>query len=206
VQSAWAIYDELGALKLRRFAPHLAFADQTSFPDSIRIISLMTRISRVRFLLCWLFEWVLWLVFTDNTGFRELLVGAAVAAIATYFSFVFAHRKKVTSFRMPAGLGVIWQVPAVLARDTAVLLLAVARRLAGRSLPSGYAAIPFAAVGDNPRSRGKRALAATLMTVTPNTLVLGVLKNEKVLFFHRLLPEPPSSLTRRLSAHTRRST
>jgi len=166
----------------------------------------MTTTSRVRFLVCWLFQLVLWLVFTANAGFRELLVGAAAAAIATYFSFSFAHREKGTSFRMPAGLGVIWRVPAVLARDTAVLLIAVARRLAGHSLRSGYAAIPFAAVGDNPRSRGKRALAATLMTITPNTLVLGILKDEKVLFFHRLLPQPASSLTKKLSAHAGHST
>jgi multisubunit Na+/H+ antiporter MnhE subunit len=166
----------------------------------------MTTTSRVRFLLCWLFEWVLWLVFTDNTGYRELLAGAAAAAISTYFSFAFAHRKRVAGFRIPAGLRAIWHVPAALARDTAVLMAALARRLAGQRLPSGYAAIPFAAVGEDPRSRGKRALAATLMTTTPNTLVLGILKDEKVLFFHRLIPQPPSALTRRLSAHPGRST
>jgi multisubunit Na+/H+ antiporter MnhE subunit len=162
----------------------------------------MTRISRAPLFLCWLFEWILWLVFTDNTGFRELLAGAAAAAIATYFSFEFASRKTIAGFGRPAGLRVIWHVPAVLARDTAVLLIAVARRLAGRGLPSGYAAIPFRAVGDNPRSRSKRALAATVMTVTPNTLVLGVLKDERILFFHRLLPQSPSSLERQLSART----
>jgi len=166
----------------------------------------MTTTSRVRLAVCWLSEWALWLVFTDNTGFRELLAGAVGAAIATYFSFVFVSRKKVTSFRMPAGLSAVWLVPTALAHDTVVLLIAVARRLAGHRLPSGYAAIPFAAVGDNPRSRGKRALAATLMTTTPNTLVLGILKDERVLFFHRLIPQPPSSLARRLSAHARHST
>jgi multisubunit Na+/H+ antiporter MnhE subunit len=166
----------------------------------------MTRISRAPIFLCWLFEWILWLIFTDNTGFRELLSGAAAAAIATYFSFVFASRKTIASFQIPYGIGIIWRVPGVLARDTAALLVAVMRRLAGRALPSGYAAIHFVAVGDNPRSRSRRALATTLMTVTPNTLVLGILRNERIIFFHRLLPQPPSSLARHLCARSGHST
>ena len=164
----------------------------------------MRKVSRLPVVVCWLFEWGLWLVFTDNVGYRELLAGAGAATIATYFSLAFASRKPIDSFQVPRGLSVIWDVPAALAQDTAVLLLAVARRLAGKRIHSGMVAIPFGAVGDNPSSRGKRALATTLMTITPNTLVLGILRDERILYFHRLVPQPPSRLARRLSDRTGR--
>jgi multisubunit Na+/H+ antiporter MnhE subunit len=166
----------------------------------------MTRVSRAPLLWCWLFEWLLWLVFTDSLDFRELAAGAAAATIATYFSFVFASRKTIGSFWFPREIAVIWRLPAELAHDTLVLLLALMRRFAGEDLPSGIVGIPFSAVGKRPESRGKRALAITLLTVTPNTLVLGVLTDEKVLFFHRLLPQPASALARRLSGATGPST
>ncbi len=166
----------------------------------------MTRTSRLPPLLCWLSEWILWLVFTDNVGFRELLAGAAAAAFATYFSFVFASRKAIGGFWFPREIAVIWRLPAELAHDTSILLLALVRRMAGYDIPSDIVGIPFGAVSNKPESRGKRALATTLLTVTPNTLVLGVLKDEKVLFFHRLLPEPASALARQLSGATGRFT
>jgi multisubunit Na+/H+ antiporter MnhE subunit len=166
----------------------------------------MTRISRSPLLLCWLSELILWLVFTDNIGFREILAGAAAAAAATYFSFVFASRKTIGGFWFPSEMAVIWHLPAELAHDTGVLLLALVRRIAGRDIPSAIVGIPFGAVGKRPESRGKRALATTLLTVTPNTLVLGILKDEKVLFFHRLLPQPVSALGRQLSGATGHST
>ena len=163
----------------------------------------MTKISRAPLVLCWLFEWILWLVFTDNIGRRELIAGAAASALATYFSFAFARRKPIASFGIPHGIKVVWRLPGVLARDTVVVLFALARRLSGEKLPSGIAAIPFKAVADSPTSRSKRALATTLMTITPNTLVLGVLKDREMLFFHRLLPQPVSGLARELSGSGR---
>jgi multisubunit Na+/H+ antiporter MnhE subunit len=166
----------------------------------------MTRASRVPLLLCWFSEWVLWLVFTDNFGFRELLAGAAAAALATYFSFVFASRRTIGSFSFPREIAAIWRVPSELAHDTGILLLALVQRIAGRDIPSDIVGIPFNAASERPESRGKRALATTLLTVTPNTLVLGILKDEKMLFFHRLLPQPASALARQLSGATGRST
>jgi multisubunit Na+/H+ antiporter MnhE subunit len=164
----------------------------------------MTKLSPAPLVACWFSEWILWLLFAENTGWRELTIGAAAAAIATYFVFEFASRKPITSFRLPHGISVIWLLPWVLAHDTAILLLAVARRLAGGNLRSGVAGIPFGAVANRPASRSKRALATTLMTITPNTLVLGVLREREVLFFHRLVPQPASALARRLTQPTGR--
>ncbi|MGA9884646.1 MAG: Na+/H+ antiporter subunit E [Candidatus Acidiferrales bacterium] len=165
----------------------------------------MTKISRAPVALCWLFEWILWLVFTDNTGYRELLAGAAAAAVATYFSFSLAARRPGHGFRVSSGMAVIWHLPAALAHDTGVLLFALGLRLTGKRLPSGIVGIPFGAVANSPVARGKRALATTLMTITPNTLVLGVLKEKQILFYHRLLPQPPSTLVRQLSEGAGRS-
>lgn len=166
----------------------------------------MTRIFRGSLLFCWLSEWVLWLVFTDNVGFREILAGAAASALATYFAFIFASRQTIGTFWFPREMAVIWRLPAELVHDTAVLLLALARRIAGRDIPSDIVAIPFGATGNDPESHGKRALATTLLTVTPNTLVLGIPVEEGLLYFHRLLPQPASGMARRLSGVVGQST
>lgn len=164
----------------------------------------MTKVSPAPLVACWFSEWILWLVLTDNTGWRELTIGAAAAAVATYFAFKFASRKPIASFRLPHGISVIWVLPWVLAHDTAILLFAVAQRLIRRKLRSGIAGIPFGAVANRPTSRSKRALATTLMTITPNTLVLGVLREREILFFHRLVPQPASALARQLTQSTGR--
>lgn len=179
-----------------------------AFPDLRQAIAgrlPMTKIFRGSLLLCWVSEWVLWLVFTDNTGYREILAGAAASALATYFAFIFASRKTIGSFWIPREIVVVWRLPAELIHDTGVLLLALTRRMAGQDIPSDIAAIPFAATSNDPESRGQRALATTLLTVTPNTLVLGILVDEKLLFFHRLLPQPVSGLARQLSGAVGRS-
>lgn len=165
----------------------------------------MTKIARAPVALCWLLEWILWLVFTDNAGYRELLVGAVVAGVATYFSFSLAARKPGHGFRVSSGMAVIWHLPGALAHDTAVLLFALYLRLTGKRPASAIVGIPFGAVANSPVARGKRALATTLMTITPNTLVLGVLRDKQILFFHRLLPQPPSTLVRQLSESAGRS-
>ena len=90
----------------------------------------------------------------------------------------------------------------MLARDTWVLLQSIGRRLAGKELPSRIVAIPFHRGGSDALSQGRRAFAITILTLTPNTLVLDIPQDREILFFHTLIPQPIPKFIREIAADT----
>jgi hypothetical protein len=52
--------------------------------------------------------------------------------------------------------------------------------------------VPFPTEADDARSAGRRALVTTLVSVAPNTVVVGVEGAEGELLVHQLVPEPGS--------------
>jgi multisubunit Na+/H+ antiporter MnhE subunit len=147
-------------------------------------------ISPVGILAIWVSELVLWLIFADNSGFREIIVGAVAAGIGTYFVPSFVARTRASfNFRGQWVLQVV-HVPKLLFADTWILLCVTARRLLGRDVPSAIIGVKFDAGDDDALSRGRRALAATYLTFAPNTLVMGIPRDQQLLFFHTLIPQP----------------
>lgn len=140
--------------------------------------------------LVWISQLVLWLVFADNSGFREIIVAAVAATIGTYFVRSFVARTKASfKFRARWVLQVL-HVPKLLFTDTWVSLRVVALRLLGRDVPGLIVAVKFDAGDDDAPSRGRRALAITYLTCAPNTLVMGIPRDQQLLFFHTLIPRP----------------
>ncbi len=152
------------------------------------------------FFFTWLASWVFWLVLTQNTGWRELLVGAVSSAItlAAVASFVYVTRAKYEirgRFLLEA-----MHVPVVLVKDLWVVLNATTRKLVGLSVPSGIAVVPFRPGADGPVSRARRAFVATYLTLTPNNVVFGVLREKNLFFFHTIIPRPLPPFVVRLGA------
>jgi multisubunit Na+/H+ antiporter MnhE subunit len=142
------------------------------------------------FPLVWLTQWVLWIAFADNCGIREIAVGGASSAAATLTVFFF---RQCTDDRFELHfkhLSQIIHVPVIVLSDTWILLRVVGLGLIGREAPDKIVAVSFRMGGNDPASRGRRALAITYLTFTPNTLVLGLLPDEEVLFFHTVIPQP----------------
>lgn len=164
----------------------------------MRIISLPS-------LLTWASQWVLWLIFADNVGFRELVVGGAASVISTFLVILFLARTS-ERFRLKSkSLIQALDIPGVLLHDTWILLRTITLRLLGKQTPSQIVSVPFHAGGNDPDSRGCRALAITFLTLTPNTLVLGILKKENLLFFHTLVPQPLPSFMNKMGARPEHS-
>ena len=155
--------------------------------------------------LTWASQWVLWLIFADNVGFRELLIGAAAAAVSTFFVVLFLSRTP-ERFEPPREcLAQAVYIPPILFHDTWILLRALAHRLLGREVSSRIVSVPFHAGGNDKVSRGRRALAITFLNLTPNSLVLGILGKENLLFFHTVVPQPLPAFMAKMGARPDRS-
>lgn len=152
------------------------------------------------FLFSWLACWVFWLVLSDSTGWREILVGAACAAVTLVAVAAFLRETGVRFTIRWSFLKETIHVPRQLVADTGLLLLVVLRRMFGARSRSGIMAVAFRRGADSPPSRARRAFAITLLTVTPNTLVLGISQKNGVLFFHTVVPRPLPPFLIRLGA------
>jgi len=147
-------------------------------------------LSLVEIALVWISQLVLWLVFADNSGFREIIVGAVAAAMGTYFVPSFVARTQASfDFRARWVLQVA-HVPKFVFGDTCILLRVGVLRLLGNDVPGAIVAVKFDAGDDDALSRGRRALATSYLTFAPNTLVMGIPRDAQLLFFHTLIPQP----------------
>lgn len=140
-------------------------------------------------LFLWVSQWLLWLLFADNAGFREIVIGAIASALATWSVLRFQDHLK-DHFRLNArDTFQLLHTPELVASGTWILLRVIGLRLIGRDVPGGIASVHFHVGGCDPQTRGRRALATTFLTIAPNNLVLGFLPKEQSLLFHTVIPQ-----------------
>lgn len=152
------------------------------------------------FLFTWIACWVSWLVLTDNTGPREVVIGAISSSITVAAIISFAIRTHAKYEMRGKFLREAVHLPQLLVQDLWILMEATFRQLLRKPLPAGIVAVRFKPGGNDPTSRARRALAVTYPTLTPNSLVFGILCEKEIFFFHTLIPQPLPSLLVRLGA------
>jgi hypothetical protein len=77
-------------------------------------------------------------------------------------------------------------------RDCWLLAAALWRHCTGRPVRGEFRVVPFPVEADDARSAARRALATALVSVAPNTVVVGVEGGEGEMLVHQLVPEPGS--------------
>lgn len=152
------------------------------------------------FIFTWVACWVSWLVLTDNTGWREMAVGAISSAITLAAVISFAIRTRAKYEMRGKFLREAVHVPEILVQGLWVLLEATGRRLVRARVPSGVAVVRFRPGTDDAASRARRALAVTYLTLAPNNLVFGILREKEIFFFHTVIPQPLPPFVVRLGA------
>jgi multisubunit Na+/H+ antiporter MnhE subunit len=135
----------------------------------------------------WLAWWVLlmalWLGLTDSRRLQEIVAGVVVAAIgATASVLVRSRREFVMRPRARWIVGALGPPLLNWPRDLALLAVALVRRPRGRIVEEPLAA----ARGRDPASGARRALAVVGGTLAPNSIVVGVDPERRVIVRHEL--------------------
>ena len=148
---------------------------------------------RVGFWIAWYVPLViLWLAFVDTFDPAEVVLGLVAAAVAATAAEL-VRSQELVRFRLDPhwlrGLpGLPWQV----LHDTWLLTVALWRHCTGSPVRGVFRVVPFPSEADDDRSAARRALATALVSVAPNTVVVGVEGAEGEMLVHQLVPEPGS--------------
>jgi hypothetical protein len=140
------------------------------------------------FLLLWwlaLFGW--WIVLVGTNSGLELLAGACAGLIGAALALAL-RRSGLLRYRFESRwLAKTLTVPWKVVRELAVVFWALALHMAGQRRLSGrYRAFEFPAGGDDPDSRGRRALAVEADALSSNTIPVDVDRERRVALRHEL--------------------
>jgi hypothetical protein len=140
--------------------------------------------------LVWLFAGALYLLLIDITDVPELIVGAGAAALAaTGFELA---REQRTAGGLRGRLRWLRRAHRpllIVPRDVATLsALAVRQLVRPRKVNGEFRAVPFACGDDARLETGRAALAESLGSFAPNTIVVGVDAERELLLGHQLRP------------------
>jgi len=135
----------------------------------------------------WLLSAALYLLLIDTTSLPELIVGAVVATLAaTGFELAREQRVAAEGFR-PGWLLHTYRPLTKVPGDIALVTLAAARQLVRRRATVGqFRAVKFPTGHDNELSDGRAALAESLGSFAPNTIIVGVDRRRGVILGHQL--------------------
>jgi multisubunit Na+/H+ antiporter MnhE subunit len=142
----------------------------------------------------WLVLFGVWVALVGTKAWLELVAGACAALIGVVAIEV-VTAQGLLSFRFRLRwLREAGQPLARIVPDFVLLTLALVRR---RRDAGAFRAVPFDAGGDTPLGAGRRAFVTVAGSLAPNTLVVDVDLERKLLLVHefdpRAAPEPPSS-------------
>jgi hypothetical protein len=142
----------------------------------------------------------LYLAFAANVGFREFVAAVLVAPIATTAAWVFASAAKIRfQFRF-ADIAQIGHVPWQVIVGTITIYKALAGKLLAQTPAAsllGEARFDRGNAGDL-SARGRRALAITYTTLTPNSIVIDILEHPPRLLYHQIAARPLPPMTQNL--------
>jgi multisubunit Na+/H+ antiporter MnhE subunit len=141
----------------------------------------------------WLVWWALlaglWLALVDTVVVPELVAGAVAAAIAATGAVLVRGRRQVLLRPRAAWLPGALRAIARFGPDLVPLASALWRRGVRRADERGrLVEVPYGAVADDREAAAHRVLTEALGSFTPNSIVVDVDTERRVLLVHELVP------------------
>jgi hypothetical protein len=154
-----------------------------------------TAMGTALFVLLWwlaLFGW--WVVLVGTNAGLELIAGACAALVGALLAFGL-RRQGLLRYRFEGRwLAKTLKVPWRVLYEIGAVFWALALHLVGlRRLSSRYRAFDFPAGGNDPGSRGRRAVAEAADSISPNTMPVDVDCERGVALRHELDPRRSSN-------------
>ncbi len=143
--------------------------------------------------LCWwVFLFVVWILLVLTQATAEVVAGVAVAALGATAAEVVRRSRFVAV--SPRGLlpRHPWRLATTIVSDCWLLTVALWRQLRRRDANVGvFRGIAFdAGSDDDPRAAARRAAYTALISLTPNTYVIGIDREQNNILVHELVAGP----------------
>ncbi len=140
---------------------------------------------------------LLWMAFVSKADTTELKVGLIVAFVGTVADAI-VKAEGLGHFRPELRLLFLtFLEPWYVAKGLWMVLRqfrTVLKRDSGRPLKE----VPFDEGQKEPQSAARRALAVMLLTIPPNSIVIGIDFEKRTMLLHEMEPEPTSLMAREL--------
>jgi multisubunit Na+/H+ antiporter MnhE subunit len=141
----------------------------------------------------WLVWWVLlaalWLALVDTVLVPELVAGAVAAAIAATGAVVVRQQRRLLLRPRPAWIRHAARPLLRTVTDLAPLGSALWRRgVIRRDEHGAIVEVPYGAVGDSSDDATHRAFTQALGSLAPNTVVVVIDRDRRVMLVHQLVP------------------
>jgi multisubunit Na+/H+ antiporter MnhE subunit len=150
---------------------------------------------RVTFWFAWYVPLVvLWLAFVDTLAAAEVVLGLVAAAVAATAAEVVRDQELVRFRLEPRWLRGLGGLPWQVLRDSWLLAEALWGQLRGRPVRGVFRVVPFPVEQDDARSAARRALVTGVVSLAPNTYVVGIEGEEGVVLVHQLVHDPASPI------------
>jgi multisubunit Na+/H+ antiporter MnhE subunit len=162
-------------------------------------------VRRARVPIAFAVQWAIlvgvWFLFVGHFAWGELAVGAFAATVATIASYVVWGANLAEFYGHGRAFAQAWRLPWLLLKETVVILAVLARHLfTAKKAESLMRAVRYDAVADTPRDATLRALAIGYCCVAPNTVVLGIDRDRRLLVLHQIQRAPVSRMMLHLGA------
>jgi multisubunit Na+/H+ antiporter MnhE subunit len=142
----------------------------------------------------------LWMLFVSSTQLAEFAAGIGAAALGAVGDGL-VKSKGFAKFRPRVKwLWLFAWEPWYVLRGSAAILWALARRLVGKRSQALFRVVPFRSGRDDSESAARRALAVAEVSISPDTIVVGIDLDREFMLLHLIAPAPTPKLARRLGA------
>ena len=143
----------------------------------------------------------LWVLFVGSFQGQEIALGGVCTVAATAFVSFAWHAGPAHLQLRARDVAQGWRVPGEIAGSAVLVCKVLCRDLfTNNKADSILQVYSFEASETDPVKRAREVLAVTYMTASPNSIVLGVDEESRLLLVHQLAPEPLPELAKALGA------
>ena len=160
----------------------------------------MALLHRLRYVVAWIGFLLLWTIFVFQVSIAELVIGAVVSALTMAFACFALKAVPVCFEPRLQWLAQAARLPWMFAVDIAPLLRHAARELGGKPSHSSVVQEKIQTVPDECAAMAQRAIAALLISTSPNSIVVDLNNETGKMLVHQIEPSSDSGLIASLQA------
>jgi multisubunit Na+/H+ antiporter MnhE subunit len=150
------------------------------------------------FFVAWAGFLLLWLLFVYQISRSELLAGSIGAALTVVAGQVSLQFEPLRFQPRLTWLAQVWRLPSMILEDFRILFRVLARRLGSKPVPGVFQLARFHSSRPDPREGARCSLAVLFLSLSPNSVVVGIDQDQGILLLHQLLPAPVPELKHKL--------